>query len=73
MVQTRTYTICPAPYLFNIFIDQLLLDLNNSDAGVIIGNERYNCMAYADDVTLVMYLAYDLYMYEIRRKIIWGG
>ena len=39
-------------YLFNIFIDQLLLYLNNSDAGVIIGNQRYNCMAYADDVTL---------------------
>ena len=39
-------------YLFNIFIDKLLLDLNNSDSGVITGNQRYNCMAYADDVTL---------------------
>ena len=41
-----------SPYLFFIFIDQLLLDLTNSDVGVIISNQRNNCMAYADDVTL---------------------
>ena len=27
-----------SPYLFNIFINQLLLDLNNCDAGVRIGD-----------------------------------
>ena len=40
------------PYLFNIFINQLLLDFNNCDAGVRIGDTLYNCMAYADDNTL---------------------
>ena len=39
-------------YLFNIFINQLLLDLNNCDAGVRIGDTLYNSMAYADDITL---------------------
>ena len=39
-------------YLFNIFISQLLLDLNNCDAGVRIGDTLYNSMAYADDITL---------------------
>ena len=39
-------------YLLNIFINQLLLDLNNSDAGVRIGDTLYNYMAYADDITL---------------------
>ena len=41
-----------SPYLFNIFINQLLLDLNNCDAGVRIGDTLYNYMAYADDITL---------------------
>ena len=40
------------PYLFNLFINQLLLDLNNCDAGVRIGDTLYNSMAYADDITL---------------------
>ena len=39
-------------HLFNIFINQLLLDLNNCDAGVRIGDTLYNSMAYADDITL---------------------
>ena len=42
----------PSPYLFNNFINQLLLDLNNSDAGVRIGDTLYNYMAYAEDITL---------------------
>ena len=41
-----------SPYVFNICIDKLLLDMNNSDAMVIIGNQKYSCMASADDVTL---------------------
>ena len=41
-----------SPYLFNICINQLSLDLNNCDAGVRIGESLYNCMAYADDITL---------------------
>ena len=41
-----------SPYLFNIFINQLLLQLNKCDAGVRIGDTLYNSMAYADDITL---------------------
>ena len=41
-----------SPYLFNIFIYQLLLDLNNCDAGVRIGDTLYNSMGYAEDITL---------------------
>ena len=41
-----------SPYLFSIFINQLLLDLNDCDAGVRIGDVLYNSMAYADDITI---------------------
>ena len=41
-----------SPYLFNIFINQLLLDLNDCDVGVQIGDVLYNSMAYADDITV---------------------
>ena len=40
-----------SPYLVNIFINQLLLDLNDCDVGVRIGYALYNYMAYADDIT----------------------
>ena len=35
-----------------IFINQLLLDLNDCDVGVRIGDMLYNSMAYADDITV---------------------
>ena len=38
--------------IFNIFINQLLLALNDCDAGIRIGDVRYNPMAYADDITI---------------------
>ena len=41
-----------SPCLFNIFINHLLHSLNNSDAGVRIGDTLYNYMAYAADITL---------------------
>ena len=41
-----------SPYLFNIFINQLLLDLNDCDVGVRIGDVLYNSMAYADDIAV---------------------
>ena len=40
------------PYWFNIFINQLFLDLNDCDVGVRIGDVIYNYMAYADDMTV---------------------
>ena len=39
-------------FFFNFFIDELLILLHNTDAGVRIGQDIYNCFAYADDVTL---------------------
>ena len=42
-----------SPYLFNIFIDRLLLDLNDYYAGIRIGDGLYNAKAYADDITIV--------------------
>ena len=49
-----------SPYLFNIFINQLLLDLNDCDVGVRIGDVLYNSMAYADDITVFSTNAKDL-------------
>ena len=49
-----------SPYLFNIFINQLLLDLNYCDVGVRIGDVLYNSMAYADDITVFSTNAKDL-------------
>ena len=39
-------------YLLNIFINKLLLDLKNCDAGIRIGDTMCNSMAYADDIIL---------------------
>ena len=47
-------------YLFNIFINQLLLDLNDCDVGVRIGDVLYYSMAYADDITVFSTNAKDL-------------
>ncbi len=41
-----------SPYLFNICINHLLVTLQNTDLGVMIGNSMYNSFAYADDVSL---------------------
>ena len=49
-----------SPYLLNIFINQLLLDLNDCDVGVRIGDVLYNSMAYADDITVFSTNAKDL-------------
>ena len=41
-----------SPVLFNIFLDDLLVDLTSSAHGVCVGKSRYNNFAYADDVTV---------------------
>ena len=65
-----------SPYLFNFFINQLLLDLNNCDAGVRIGDTLYNSMANADDITLfstnVQYLQILIDAYSKRWKFKFG-
>ena len=42
-----------SPYLFNIFINDLLNELELSNVGLNIGNAMYNCVTYADDITLL--------------------
>ena len=42
-----------SPYLFNIFINQLLEVLSSNDKGIEIGGVLYNSFAYADDVTIM--------------------
>lgn len=42
-----------SPHLFNIFINDLLLDLKRSDDKVCIGSCSVNSFAYADDVNLL--------------------
>ena len=41
-----------SPYLFNIFLNQLLLSLQNTTTGIGIGNMVYNAFTYADDVSI---------------------
>ena len=41
-----------SPYLLNVFINQLLVTLQNVDTGIVIGDSIYNSFAYADDVSL---------------------
>ena len=42
-----------SPYFFNIFIDDLLLELQATKSGVAIGDVLINSFAYADDVTVI--------------------
>jgi len=42
-----------SPYLFNIFINDLLIELEQSPCGLNVMNNIYNCAAYADDITLL--------------------
>jgi hypothetical protein len=41
-----------SPILFNIFLDDLLIDLTSTNEGLCVGRNRYNNFAYADDVTV---------------------
>ena len=42
-----------SPVLFNLFVNDLLLEINESRDGVCIGDNYYGGIAYADDVTLI--------------------
>lgn len=39
-----------SPYIFNVFINDLLLELEESPCGLKIGKHKFNSLAYADDV-----------------------
>ena len=42
-----------SPYLFNLYLDFLIIELNNSRVGCYIGNQAVNALSYADDLVLV--------------------
>lgn len=42
-----------SPHLFNIFINDLLMELNHSHNGLYYGDFKLNNVTYADDITLV--------------------
>jgi hypothetical protein len=42
-----------SPLFFNIFLNDLLVDLENSAEGLRIGGHKFSSFAYADDVTLL--------------------
>jgi hypothetical protein len=49
-----------SPALFNLFIDDLLKDLQSSQIGLSINGLCTNCVAYADDITLLASTVPDL-------------
>ena len=42
-----------SPTLFNVYINNLFLELRNSGFGCKIKNQYYGCIGYADDISLV--------------------
>ena len=49
-----------SPTLFNIFINDLLIELTSSNVGIRIEDELFNSFAYADDVNLASLTVVDL-------------
>ena len=48
---TRQWSV-RSPYSFNIFLNDLLIQLKEGKFGVNIGNRIYNSFSYADDISL---------------------
>ena len=42
-----------SPMLFNLFYQNLISELNSLNIGIIINNQRYNALCYADDILLI--------------------
>ena len=68
-----------SPHLFNIYIDDLLVELMNSPYGIHIKNHIYNSIAYADDITLLSLTVSDMqdlinmcYNYSIKWRFTYG-
>ena len=41
-----------SPFLFNIFYQEMIEDLTNAEAGIVINDMSYNVFCYADDILL---------------------
>ena len=68
-----------SPYIFNIFINGLLEELEHSPCGLRIGGSKFNSMAYADDIELIAANVSDLqclvnvcYNYSIKWRFKFG-
>ncbi len=46
-----------SPWMFNLFINDLLVSVYHSNYGVRVGDTRVNSVAYADDITLLSAMA----------------
>ena len=42
-----------SPFFFNIYVDDLIIDLESSVLGCRIGNQFLGCVMYADDLLLI--------------------
>jgi hypothetical protein len=42
-----------SPFLFNIYVDDLIAELESSGLGCCIGNNFFGCVMYADDLLLI--------------------
>lgn len=51
---------CLSPTYFNIFIDDLLKELKNCNAGIKLDKLHINSFAYADDITLLSTTSHDM-------------
>ena len=54
-----------SPYLFNIFIDELMENLESCPYGIRIGSLSLNTAGYADDITLIASTVTDLQKLKI--------
>ena len=43
-----------SPKLFSVYINNLLIELQNNEFGCHVGNTFMGCFGYADDVTLLL-------------------
>ena len=49
-----------SPYIFNVFLNDLLLELEKSECGIVVGQSKCNSLAYADDIDLFASSTVDL-------------
>ena len=68
-----------SPYVFNIFIDDLLKELESSPCGLRVGSSKFNSLAYADDIELLATHTSDLqclvnicYAYSLKWRFKFG-
>ena len=49
-----------SPYLFSLYIDDVINDLRQSGYGIYVGNIFTGCILYADDIILLSYSYYGM-------------